>query len=362
MPKDELALDERVDYPDLSYYCGDFDWVEMVNSGVLGICTRASWGITEDSKHQEYRRRAKEMNLPCQPYHYLDWRWKVRDNAYTFCRVITTGATQTKLFPVCDLEMDPVPHAYLGAAINNTSDIMLSTRKIIGLPTKPLAYSRPEGYYSMSKNEVFDGLMQFLDIVKTETGEFAKVYSGKFYIVQWIKADPVLLNHDFWLAWWAAERYIETPPPWNTVGWTDWQYTGTGGVNWRADKNKSRYKPPEYLQKYYAYATPTPVPTPIPIPVPTPSPFPDHAHVWVCQICGAPGPVDTPAPIDRWRVTVQYARVNVRLEPDSNAIWVRFAVKDEDIYLKTPKTTNGYYQLYDGTYIFAAYVSMPQKV
>jgi hypothetical protein len=51
---------------------------------------------------------------------------------------------------------------------------------------------------------------------------------------------------------------------------------------------------------------------------------------------------------------VLYARINVRMRPDSNSTWKRFAVKDE--VLQVVKIENGWAQLSDSTYVFAGYI------
>ncbi len=64
-----------------------------------------------------------------------------------------------------------------------------------------------------------------------------------------------------------------------------------------------------------------------------------------------PNPVPQPATVD---YVVLYARVNVRAYPSSTGTWVRYAVKDEILHVV--KIENGWAQLPDNTYIFAAYL------
>jgi uncharacterized protein YgiM (DUF1202 family) len=69
-----------------------------------------------------------------------------------------------------------------------------------------------------------------------------------------------------------------------------------------------------------------------------------------------PTPAPTPPPpAGTKEYVVQYARVNVRAAPSGSATWVRYAVKDEVLYVV--KIENDWAQLYDNTYIFAAYIS-----
>jgi hypothetical protein len=69
-----------------------------------------------------------------------------------------------------------------------------------------------------------------------------------------------------------------------------------------------------------------------------------------------PAPATTPAvPPGTIEYIVQFARINVRAKPDSNSAWVRFAVKDEVLYVA--KIEGGWAKLSDGTYVFAGYIS-----
>ena len=54
---------------------------------------------------------------------------------------------------------------------------------------------------------------------------------------------------------------------------------------------------------------------------------------------------------------VIYARVNVRARPDSSSQWIRYAVLNEVV--KVMSISNGWAQLVDNTYVYAAYI---QKV
>ena len=67
-----------------------------------------------------------------------------------------------------------------------------------------------------------------------------------------------------------------------------------------------------------------------------------------------PPPQPPPGTVD---YVVIYARVNVRASPSGDAVWVRYAVKDEVLHVV--KIENNWAELFDGTYIFAAYI---QKV
>jgi len=50
-----------------------------------------------------------------------------------------------------------------------------------------------------------------------------------------------------------------------------------------------------------------------------------------------------------------YARINVRAQPSGNAAFVRFAAQGE--VLQVVNISNGWAELLDGTYVFAAYIS-----
>jgi hypothetical protein len=80
---------------------------------------------------------------------------------------------------------------------------------------------------------------------------------------------------------------------------------------------------------FISLKTPTPTPTPTPIPTPKPTP-PSTDYV------------------------VVPTRINVRMQPDSNSAWVRFAVQDEVLHVVI--IANGWAQLTDGTYVFADYI------
>jgi hypothetical protein len=60
-----------------------------------------------------------------------------------------------------------------------------------------------------------------------------------------------------------------------------------------------------------------------------------------------------PAPINAYKVI--YPRINVRSQPSATSAWVRYAVQGE--VLNILNISNGWAQLADGTYVFAAYIS-----
>jgi hypothetical protein len=66
-----------------------------------------------------------------------------------------------------------------------------------------------------------------------------------------------------------------------------------------------------------------------------------------------PPPTPIPQPTTK-PYTVLYDRINVRVQPSSNAAWVRFAVKNE--VLQVAKVENGWAQLSDGNYVFSGYI------
>jgi hypothetical protein len=69
-------------------------------------------------------------------------------------------------------------------------------------------------------------------------------------------------------------------------------------------------------------------------------------------VVGPPPP--TPAsPVD---YVVIYARINVRSLPDGNSTWVRYAVMNEVLHVVN--ISNGWAKLSDGTYVYAAYISL----
>ena len=68
-------------------------------------------------------------------------------------------------------------------------------------------------------------------------------------------------------------------------------------------------------------------------------------------VVGTPTPTPS-SPVD---YVVIYARINVRALPDGNSTWVRYAVMNE--VLQVVNISNGWAQLSDGTYVYAAYIS-----
>ena len=68
-------------------------------------------------------------------------------------------------------------------------------------------------------------------------------------------------------------------------------------------------------------------------------------------------PIPTPLPIPQTAYRVINARVNVRARPDSSSQWIRYAVLNEVV--KVMSISNGWAQLVDNTYVYAAYI---QKV
>ncbi|HVM72943.1 MAG TPA: SH3 domain-containing protein [Anaerolineales bacterium] len=86
---------------------------------------------------------------------------------------------------------------------------------------------------------------------------------------------------------------------------------------------------------YAAYINPQTTTTPVtPTPTPTPTPVP-------------------PSTVD---YIVIYPRINVRAQPDGNSTWVRYAVQNE--VLQVVNISNGWAELLDGTYVFAAYIAI----
>ncbi len=69
-------------------------------------------------------------------------------------------------------------------------------------------------------------------------------------------------------------------------------------------------------------------------------------------VAGPPPPTPT-APVD---YVVIYARINVRAQPDGNSTWIRYAVMGEVLHVVS--ISNGWAKLSDGTYVFAAYISL----
>ena len=53
---------------------------------------------------------------------------------------------------------------------------------------------------------------------------------------------------------------------------------------------------------------------------------------------------------------VIYPRINVRAQHSGDSTWIRYAVKDEVV--QVVNIANGWAELSDGTYVFAAYISL----
>ncbi len=73
----------------------------------------------------------------------------------------------------------------------------------------------------------------------------------------------------------------------------------------------------------------------------------------VNPVTGTPNP--TPTPSSPVAYVVTYPRINVRAQPDGNSTWIRYAVQNE--VLQIVNITNGWAQLSDGTYAYAAYIT-----
>jgi len=69
-----------------------------------------------------------------------------------------------------------------------------------------------------------------------------------------------------------------------------------------------------------------------------------------------PTPIPTPVLPATVAYVVMYARINVRAQPSGDSTFVRFAAKDE--VLQVVNIANGWAELLDGTYVFAAYISL----
>ena len=72
----------------------------------------------------------------------------------------------------------------------------------------------------------------------------------------------------------------------------------------------------------------------------------------VNPVAGTPTPTPS-SPVD---YVVIYARINVRALPDGNSTWVRYAVMNEVLHVVN--ISNGWAKLTDGTYVYAAYISL----
>jgi hypothetical protein len=68
------------------------------------------------------------------------------------------------------------------------------------------------------------------------------------------------------------------------------------------------------------------------------------------------GPTSPTPPSSAVDYVVMYARINVRAQPDGNSAWVRYAVMNEVLYVVN--ISNGWAKLSDGTFVFAAYISL----
>jgi hypothetical protein len=72
----------------------------------------------------------------------------------------------------------------------------------------------------------------------------------------------------------------------------------------------------------------------------------------VNPVPGSPPPAPS-SPVD---YVVIYTRINVRTLPDGNSTWVRYAVMNEVLHVVN--ISNGWAKLTDGTYVYAAYITL----
>jgi hypothetical protein len=79
---------------------------------------------------------------------------------------------------------------------------------------------------------------------------------------------------------------------------------------------------------------------PVPVPVPPPAPVPPPVTYKICKVL--------------------YTRINIRAKASQMSAWVRFAVLNEILQVLTGVVVNGYIELTDHTWVYAAYVSVPK--
>lgn len=233
----------RATIPDYSYWNGAVNFQKVKDNGAPGVILRASWGMYPDTMFQTYRNQCEAINLPWAAYHYRDFRWSLNDNLAAFNNAL---AGRFGFREAMDLEQDPSNYSAIkplrALAVNETPeealDVMPITRERMKITTLEEYRTTIQSVPTLVPTQVQADAWSFLNQVKQFSGMSPWLYTGYFYFLTWLTNDPKWLEFKLWLAWYAAEQYVKTPPPYGNGipgggGWVTWQYTGNGsGPDW----------------------------------------------------------------------------------------------------------------------------------
>lgn len=236
-------MTDRATIPDYSYWNGKVDFNKAKAKDAPAVILRSSWGMYADTKFQEYRNQCEAINLPWLAYHYYDFRWTLDQNIAAFKNSL---AGRFGVREIMDLEQDPSNYASIkpmqtvkaGEVPEEVLDIMPYTRERFRIATLEDYRETLQVTQTLVPTQVQGIAWSFLNQVKQFSNMPPWLYTGYFYFSTWLTNDPKWLEFKLWLAWYALEQYVKTPPPYGNGtpgggGWTTWQYTGNGnGPEW----------------------------------------------------------------------------------------------------------------------------------
>lgn len=236
-------MTDRATIPDYSYWNGQVDFNKPKAKGAPAVILRASWGMYSDTMFETYRNQCDAISLPWLAYHYYDFRWSLDQNIVAFKNSL---AGRFGVREVMDLEQDPSSYSSIkpmqfvkaGEIPEEVLDIMPFTRERFRIATLEDYRETLQVTQTLVPTQVQGIAWSFLNQVKQFSGMPPWLYEGYFYHLTWMTNDPKWLEFKLWLAWYASEQYVKTPPPYGNGtagggGWTTWQYTGNGsGPEW----------------------------------------------------------------------------------------------------------------------------------
>ena len=338
------------------------DFTKAMQNGASFVFIKASQLQADEDMTINWA-NAKTAGILRGAYHYLDWRTSEIDQAKLFVSLIKDDPGE--LPPVLDVEMQP-------------------------------------DHYGVSNSDAQQRVKNWLEYVKTAIGKLPMIYSGYYFWHDYMSTDVYWATYPLWLAWYADENVIKTPPPWKT--WTFWQCTDSwdgkayGCESSAVDGNYFNGTVDE-LKTWASSPAPLP-PTPIPVPetgiecalnvnglnvrAGAGAEYPLVDTIWkynqptvfvllgtltngYVQLADKTGyvyrayinPTNVPVPAgDAYYVNVN--AINVRKEPSSVSSLVRIIYRKTEpvIYALTSSLNNGYFRLADLTgWVFASYLT-----
>jgi lysozyme len=334
----------RAMVPDLSHWTGKVDFKKMKAQGIIAVIMKASQQV-EDDTFKTYWKDAKDAGLIRGAYHYIDWRISETAQADLFCSLLQSDPGE--LPPILDLEMNPAILSTLQASPEKDKDPhpYNLVRSLKGGPI-PKQLKKEELFgsstpFTNTRSKVF------LNIVENRLKKTPMVYSGYYYMNDYVLPDSSWLKYMYWLPWYNVESIIRTPSPWTK--WDFWQYTDV------ADGPSYGVASAELDMSYYN-GTKEDLQSRFTIPV----------HPSICPTCGQAWPVvivPNPPPVSNSIVYTVNPGVllNVRNAPNGTIIGTIKA--GTDIIVGSEIAQNGYIPIVSqvgfpsGGWIYKTYVT-----